>query len=182
MASGSVAQRQMPCRTKLRTVSQMTQNKLKELLSYDPETGVFIWRESKGSCGRGGIAGCLDESDGYVRIRIDRTGYRAHRVAWLYVYGRAPNGNLDHANKVRHDNRIKNLREGTRAQHAANRLKPRREGLKGASWSASNKKWQAQIQKDGLKIFLGYFKTEQEAHAAWWEKAQELFGEFASRE
>lgn len=83
-----------------------------ELLRYDYETGMFYWLVSKGKAKAGRVAGCVGEH-GYVQIGINGYVYKAHRLAWLMVYGDFPNGeqpNIDHVNGVRDDNRIANLK------------------------------------------------------------------------
>lgn len=92
-------------------MAELTAGRLKELLTYDPETGVFIWRGWRsGSAVAGSVAGSL-HSDGYVCIKIGRCLYRAHRLAFLYMTGSRPIGQVDHINMNRADNRWCNLRE-----------------------------------------------------------------------
>ncbi len=94
------------------TVNILTQSRLKEILHYNPETGDFIWKESHGKCTKGRIAGGLT-SQGYWRIGIDKTRYRGHLLAWLYMYGhmpKHPKEQIDHINQNRSDNRIVNIR------------------------------------------------------------------------
>jgi len=87
----------------------LTQSQLKEILTYNPDTGIFTWLvASNGRIRVGDIAGTTD--NGYVRIMIERTKYRAHRLAWLYVHGESPKEQIDHINHIRDDNRINNLR------------------------------------------------------------------------
>jgi len=93
----------------------LTQEKLKELLAYDSETGLFKWCVRVGKrIHVGSIAGHLDEISGYIRITVQGKIYQAHRLAWLYVHGYFPETDVGHINKVRHDNRIENLREASR--------------------------------------------------------------------
>ena len=84
--------------------SLVTQARLKELLIYAPKTGRLYWRKKHGAAGAGTEAGT--NSEGYIRIRIDRRRYMAHRLAWLYVHGEHPAGKIDHRNGVRAANRI----------------------------------------------------------------------------
>ena len=91
----------------------LTQARLKKLLSYNTDTGEFRWRVTRrGAARAGSVAGCV-RHDGYVRIAIDGKRYLAHRLAWLYVHGELV-PELDHANGVRSDNRLDNLRPATR--------------------------------------------------------------------
>src|SRR5947207_12096954 len=89
----------------------VTQERVQELLRYAPTTGRFRWRKSKGSA-RAGVEATNWSSAGYARVQIDGRRYCLHRLAWLYVYGQHPNGQIDHKNRNRADNRIANLREG----------------------------------------------------------------------
>ena len=109
---------------------------LRRLLSYDPKTGDFRWRVSRGGGVRAGdLAGTL-HSGGYWQIYVNNRLYLAHRLAWLYVYGKWPDKGIDHKNGIRTDNRICNLREATASQNGANkgRLTRNTSGFKGVSW------------------------------------------------
>ncbi len=99
----------------------MTQNRLKELLLYNPQSGVFEWLKS-GSGRKKKVAG-RTESNGYISIGIDGRVYGAHRLAWLYVHGKLPLM-IDHRNRVRNDNSIGNLRLTNYSKNALN-CKPR---------------------------------------------------------
>jgi hypothetical protein len=107
----------------------LTQERLKELLFYDPDTGIFTWRVNRGrgpgGCTLGGklkgkVAGSL-HPDNRIFIHIDRRMYGAHRLAFLYVYGRWPEPEVDHIDRDMSNNRISNLREATRRQQNGNR-------------------------------------------------------------
>ena len=153
----------------------MTQDRLKELLSYNPNTGVFTWKKAKGGCPPGKKAGSVN-SRGYLFIGIDGQIYRAHRLAWLWVNGCWPASGLDHKNGDQLDNRIANLREANQWQNSAN-SKTRRNGLKGVGKTFSG--WMAKIRSEGKEFYLGHFRTEEEAHQAYCEAAFRLNGEFA---
>lgn len=144
-----------------------------------PPTRAF----SRGGTARGitrepGWRGAID-AQGYRRIGIDRVFYKAHRLAWLYVHGVAPRDLMDHIDGNRDNNRIANLREATAAQNAANSKAKNPNSLKGTSFNVRRNEWVAQIEAGGKNYCLGRFKSEQEAHAAYCAKADELFGEFA---
>jgi hypothetical protein len=164
----------------------MTRERLKELLSYDPNTGVFRWRVDR-KCGNhhkricvkaGDQAGYYSAKDGYLRVHIDGRRILGQRLAWLYVHGCFPKEDIDHTNGIPSDNRLSNLRESNRSQNLANG-KCRRSGLKGACFDKSKGKWIAQITKNSKNHYLGRFATEQEAHNAYMAAAIKLFGEFA---
>jgi hypothetical protein len=166
-------------------VADLTQARLKELLEYDPDTGVFRWRTSRphSRIKAGDVAGRLDKTDGYVRIGIDKTRYRAHRLAWLYVYGTLP-PLLDYKDLNWENNRISNLRVATRAQDQANITKKTHNtsGLKGVFFHNKTKRWYAKICHNRRQIRLGYFVEKEDAYAAYKKAAAALFGEFARTE
>lgn len=161
----------------------LKRERLLELLSYEPETGIFRWLESRGRVSVGQIAGSLKDTpdSGYILIRIDGETYRAHRLAWLYVNDKWPPNDIDHINGIRHDNRFCNLREATRSENLANsRLRScSTSGLKGAYWEKRRLCWYSNITFMMKNEFLGYFSTAEEAHAAYVKKAKELRGAFA---
>jgi hypothetical protein len=145
----------------------LTQSQLKELLYYDPDTGLFINKISRGSRAlAGAIAGDLN-SIGYWRIAINCSRYSAHRLAWLYVYGSWPKDQIDHINRIRHDNRISNLREVTISQNLQNvgLRTDNTSGYKGVCWSNKHRKWQAQIKINNVYLCLGRFKSLDDAIA-----------------
>lgn len=146
----------------------MTQERLKELLHYDPETGIFIWRVSRGGKVIAGSTAGLVQRNGYVYIRVDRRRYLAHRLAWLYIHGKFPSDQIDHINRVRTDNRISNLRAATNAENTQNRSKrsDNTSGVIGVYWDNKRQKWRAQIRLNGHNIFLGSYQTVEEAAAA----------------
>jgi HNH endonuclease len=164
----------------------LTAARLRELLHYDPETGVFTRLErSTNSVSVGDAAGGLDDH-GYIRIRVDGKKYRAHRLAWLYMTGEWPRSQIDHRNLKRSDNRWRNLRSATNGQNRSNARLNRNSttGLKGVyrDHRCSRKLWEARISADGRTIRLGGFFTREEAHQARQRVAKNLHGEFARAE
>ncbi len=96
---------------------KITQKRLKEVLDYDHKTGIFIWKDRILCTGRnhgfaGRVAGGLLE--GYIYIKIDGELTAAHCLAWLYVYGYLPENDIDHRDRIKTHNWIKNLREASR--------------------------------------------------------------------
>lgn len=160
----------------------LTADNLKNVLIYDPETGLFEWL-LKPSVGVniGDVAGAIT-SEGYVTISYRRKAYRAHRLAWPYVYGEYPKNLIDHINGVRADNRIANLRPATNSQNLMN-SKVRREsktGIKGVSernWPG--RRFCAAIVIGGSRRHLGVFHTASEASNAYRQAARDHFGEYA---
>lgn len=122
----------------------ITATRLRELLHYDPETGLFTWKVARQGTRAGAFAGALNH--GYLRITIDWRHYPAHRLAWLYMTGEWPADLIDHINLVSDDNRFVNLRQATRAQNMHNSARPRTNtsGVKGVSRYAG--RWKAQIK------------------------------------
>lgn len=152
----------------------VTQQQLKKLLHYDPETGKFTWLESKR--GRRPLSRRV-----YSSLRIDGRQYLTHRLAWIYVNGDIPDGiEVDHINGDPADNRIANLRLATRAQNHANRRlsNTNKAGLKGVH-TTKHGRCAARINHMGKRYWLGRFDTAEEAHAAYVSAAKRLHGEFA---
>ena len=149
--------------------ADLTAARLRELLHYDQDTGVFLRR-------RGTIAGTVRKNK-YIEIRIDGFNWMAHRLAWLYVYGVPPNGQIDHINRVRADNRICNLRVATPKQNQENRSIQRnnKSGCPGVHFSNHSKKWRARIKHHGVFVELGLHKDFESAKAAYLEARQRLF-------
>jgi hypothetical protein len=160
----------------------ITADELREIIDYDPESGEFTHRI--GRKGRGTKAGAPAGrigGDGYLRLGLRGRRYRANRLAWLYMTGEWPDRIIDHANGDPMDNRFSNLRLATSSQNGANGRKPSHNssGFKGVNWHAKAGKWRAYIKDKGKPIHIGYFTSAEAAHAAYLEKAREIFGEFA---
>jgi hypothetical protein len=159
----------------------ITQNRIKELLNYNPETGVFIWIKPRRGVVVGSECGRLSVF-GYREFCIDYKLMRAHRVAFLYMTGKLPDCDVDHINRVRNDNRWANLRLCNATQNAANAsLKlSNTSGIKGVSWDAVRNKWLAQIRINGKKKNLGRFNSVDDAAECYKNAALIEFGEFVN--
>jgi hypothetical protein len=155
----------------------LTVEAVKKVVSYDPESGVFTRLTATGGKSAGSVAGGRD-LDGYTTISVFGKRYRAARLAWLLMTGEWPVGDVDHINRTRCDDRWSNLRVATRSQNSAN--SGARSGKKGACWVDAKKKWKAQIRVGGKSTHIGYFSTEDDAHAAYKTAAVSEFGEFAA--
>lgn len=150
----------------------LTQARLKELLHYDPDTGIFTWKVAR--AGRwvkvpGAIAG-TKMARGYTAISVDGWRESCHRLAFLYMNGQLPSGDVDHINRNRTDNRWANLRDVSRSVNMQNRVKANKNstsGFLGVSWSKTAKKFEACIKIDGKKKYLGLFEGAEEAHQAY---------------
>ena len=154
----------------------------RQLLDYDPETGVLRWKEDRGHMKAGSVAGSHGHpSNPYYAIKIDKVLYKNHRLAWLIVFGWMPEA-IDHIDGDPSNNRLSNLRACTMTQNKGNsrRYKNNKLGFKGVHRSGD--KYRAYVQHNGAKHHLGYFDTVEAAALAYERKAKELFGEFARAE
>lgn len=143
----------------------ITQSQLKSQLHYCPTTGIFTWLVSKsGNRGIGSIAGCIQ--NGYLYIHVNKKRYRAHRLAWFYIYNCFPEKHLDHINQIKIDNRIDNLREVTPTINSKNRPRDKRNksGVTGVRFK--DNRYEASIAVDKKYIYLGTYKTIEEAASA----------------
>lgn len=155
-------------------MSTLTTIKVRELFDYDAERGVLTRR------GTDQLAGYM-RKDGYRQITVGCRNYLAHRVVWLHVYGVWPAKHLDHINGRRDDNRICNLREATRSQNMANRVRHLNNkcGFKGVTFHKGCRKFRAAIRVNGKYLHLGFYENPQNAHAAYVDAARKHFGGFA---
>lgn len=159
----------------------LTQELVRSLFDYNPETGVFVWRVNRGSNKlKGKQTGYVDPSHGYVKLRVNDKGYYAHHVAWVYVTGHWQTG-IDHINGDRADNRFANLRVATHAQNLANRAHLNSNNTTGFRGVTLHKdRYKAAIMVKGKRIHLGVFNSAIEASNAFAEAARKHFGDFAS--
>jgi hypothetical protein len=154
--------------------SMITQEELKQLVHYNPETGAFYRYENAGR-GRGKSGGLVgvnaSTSDGYTEVRLSGRKYRGHRLAWLYMKGGWPSQQIDHIDGNRSNNAFKNLRLVTNAQNTQNVVRARsrsKSGLLGVT--KARDKWAAKIMANGRLMHLGTYETKEEAHAAYLAK------------
>jgi hypothetical protein len=173
-----------------------TQKRLRELFTFEESTGNLIWKTRAVSdfkneqasrrwntryAGKG--AGSLDKakSSGYMRICIDSRSCQAHRLVWVLHHGAIPAGlQIDHLNNDRSDNRLKNLRLATNLQNQFNsaRHANNKSGFKGVGWNTHARKWQAQININGTRKYLGKFSTREAAAACYAAAAIAHHGKF----
>lgn len=151
----------------------ITQDILKSILRYDAKTGIFTWIDYAGKERPGSVAGTRSAHTGYTVITIKGGKFQAHRLAWLYVYGALPANDMDidHRNRDRKDNRIRNLRIVTKAQNRQNVMKPQRNGssgIRGVSKRPNAKRWRARVNIDG-KTYTTFHNTKEEAASAYLE-------------
>lgn len=136
----------------------MDQARLKVMLRYDPDTGIFTRKTSNGGFKIGSVAGATS-LNGYRNIMVDNKSYSAHSLAWLYVYGKFPEYVIDHINHERSDNRIENLRDVKHSINCKNiRLtKNNPSGVPGVTWEKERKRWRVCIYVDNKRQRLGDF-------------------------
>lgn len=163
------------------TKEVVTQKQLKQILRYNKNTGTFFWKVSPSNNVPKGAAAGFKGRDNYCRIKIGNRHYMAHRLAWLYVYGKYPKEQIDHKNRIRDDNRINNLRQATYFDNNRNRpiFKNNTSGYTGVSWRPDMGMWIAYIRINGRRKHLGYFSSIKNAVKAYKENATKFYGEFA---
>lgn len=161
-------------------MKEITQELLRELLDYSPETGVFIWRHRDrrwfkndhqfcrwNTLYSGRVAGSKRKNHRvtYRCIAIFDYQYFAHRLAWVYVYGKWPENQIDHINGNGLDNSMKNLRDVTSGENSRNaRLRAdNTTGVAGVSWHKRLNKYQAKININGERVHIGTFDSFEDA-------------------
>ncbi|MFW5402706.1 HNH endonuclease [Yersinia sp. 1252 StPb PI] len=157
----------------------ITLERLKKILHYDSETGVFTWKiYRRHNVGVGSTAGS-PSNKGYIQIKVDGVSYKAHRLAWFYVHGRWPVEQIDHINQIKGDNRICNLREATNSQNVQHQTirSDNTSGYKGLSWHKLIGKWYATITVEGKNLYKSF--SDKDDAVAWLKATREsLHGEF----
>lgn len=143
-------------------------DRLREVLAYDPITGVLVWAARTSRKVRIGSQAGSTTNKGYRAIRIDGMLIQAHRIAWALHYGRWPEDQIDHRDGDRQNNRIANLREclGGQNQQNMKRRSDNASGVQGVALHAQTGKWRAYITVDGKRRHLGLFSTVEEASKA----------------
>lgn len=154
----------------------LTLERLKELLHYDPETGAFTRLVQ--TCSRirvGDVAGCLHKTTRYLVINVCGVKYLAHRLAWFYMNGVWPDLDIDHENTIKSDNKWKNLREVTHSVNMQNQRKAHSNNKTGLQGVIPNGKYfQAQIGLDDGSQYLGSFPTAELAHQTYLNAKREM--------
>jgi outer membrane protein assembly factor BamB len=167
--------------------THLTAERLRELLDYNPLTGVFYWKQNYHRRLIGSAAGSLfvtAKGYRYLRIRVSGRNYFSHRLAYLWMTGKWPDHHVDHRDGNGLNNRWRNLRDASQSQNRANATCRRNKvGLKGVTAHKSPctgiVRYEARIAVDGKRICLGTFLTPEVAHAAYVAAAEKHFGEFA---
>jgi hypothetical protein len=156
----------------------LSAERLREVLDYDQETGIFTWKlPTSDRLKAGKVAGVLRGGHKYPRITVDYQTHGAHRLAWLHVHGVWPSGEIDHVNGDRSDNRIANLRDVPSFVNMQNQRRAHSRsasGLLGAWFDKRTGRWAASISVRGKRRFLGRFSTAEDAHAAYVEAKRRM--------
>lgn len=156
--------------------AQLTGERLRALVHFDPTTGVFTRRirtAQRHQVGdRADLLITAGGQSGYRRVCVDSARFLAHRLAWLYANGEWPAHDIDHLDGDRGNNRIANLRDVPNRVNRQNVRRARRDsstGLLGVVPMPNGMTWRARIQIDGRGIHLGVFDTAERAHTAYIE-------------
>ncbi len=139
---------------------QLTQERLKQLFRYDPETGLFTRLVSTNNRVKVGDVAGNSRADGYIKIRVDFDMHYAHRLAWLYMTGEWPAMKIDHVNGDKSDNRWSNLRDVSTTVNSQN-VEPRDGAIPRGG------KWHSRIMVNGKTIELGTYSEKWRASAAY---------------
>lgn len=156
--------------------ANLTAQLVRELLDYEPETGLLTWRRPTSNRVKAGDpVGNL--THGRFETSILGVRVSCHRLAWFYMYGEWPVGDIDHINGDPKDNRIRNLRDvphRTNIENQGQKTRKSYSGLIGAHWSARHRLYCSRIKTLGKAHYLGWFKTAEEAHAAYVDAKRRL--------
>ncbi len=165
----------------------LTQRYIHDLMDYDEDTGIAVWKKNRGGNRAGDRVGSLDDA-GYRTVTIDEVKHKFSHIVWLYCYGWMPNPNsdrpvIDHEFKPNDDDRLSNLRLATRSENNYNRGKttrhkhPELQDYKGVRKTPQGR-FRAEIRYNKIFKHLGVYDTREEAHEAWKKAAIKYHGEF----
>lgn len=160
--------------------SNLTIDLLREIYNYEPDSGKITRRVNRGKWKSGSQVGTIGKN-GYRYVGINGKLYLAHRLIWLYVYGRWPVADIDHINRNRDDNRLANLREANRSENNINSKIQHNNtsGYKGAYYEKRRDYWYSEIWVNSKKIYLGSYGTAKEAGKVYEAAAKKYYGSFA---
>ena len=149
-------------------IRKLTLDRLKQLIHYNPNTGVFTWLAPTFGRRKAGKAAGYLRKDGYIALQVDGSLCFAHRLAWLYMHGEWPAVQIDHINRNRIDNRINNLRLASSQLNQQNRgiAKNNTSGISGVYWAAERKKWVVQIKHNRKPRYVGRYDRLEDAKLA----------------
>jgi len=165
---------------------------VRRIFNYDQRTGELRWKIRMGCRALPGSRAGTQKPRGHWEVKVHRVRYQAHRIIWLWMTGVWPKEMIDHKDCDPSNNRWSNLREATAQENIRNRpvMRTNEVGLKGVSPQFRNKdpktgvrprtgRWKAQIRINSRVVHLGFFKTPEEAHAAYKRAADQFYGAFA---
>jgi len=149
---------------------------------YSPE-GRLVWRVNKSNVKAGTLAGYLDRTTGYMKVRVDKKDYPLHRLIFLWHHGYLP-VYIDHIDGNTQNNKIENLRAATCSENQRNSKirKDSKTGVKGVCVHKSSGKFTAQLKVAGNKRYLGLFDTIEDAEQAIRLAREQQHGDFARHE
>ena len=154
--------------------SKLSLERLRQVLRYEPETGNFYWIHRDTIKKKLGTNASIIRSHGYLNICIDSTYYYTHRLAWFYVYGEWPKV-IDHIDGDKTNNRIENLRSVSQKCNVENVLKTRKHNKSGILGAVKSKYgFYARLTSQGKQIYLGHYKTAEEAHNVYLKAKRQL--------
>lgn len=156
--------------------TDLSAERLRELLDYNPNTGVFVWKKPTSNRVRVGTVAGTPTVKGYWHISVDKQMFYAHQLAWIHVHGSMPRGGLDHRDGDGRNNAIANLREATYLENGQNQKlrNTNKSGCTGVSWHSQRMRWTANIWSKGKRYFLGCFDSVQEAANAYAKAKEEM--------
>jgi hypothetical protein len=165
---------------------RFTPEEVRETFGYNANTGNLWWRKKRGRLPAGKLAGGMSDT-GYLRVQWKGRKVRCHRIAWVHYHGKPiPEGfEIDHANRIRTDNRIENLRLATRGENAKNRGSSRSQTnvLIGIVWKKSKQHWRNTVYANGQRINVGsrsLFCLAVRAKQQWLRQGAALSGPFGA--
>lgn len=159
--------------------TDLTQQTLKQIISYNAETGKFVYLVDVGRWGRvkAGSAAGFHAHSGYLKIMFLGKKHYAHRLAWLYVHGEWPRNNIDHINGDKTDNRICNLRDVSQSINMQNMVSATKKNKLGVLGVHERRgKFSAHFRHNNKHCYVGDFPTLELAKAAYNEVRNSLIG------
>lgn len=157
----------------------ITQEIVRKLFNYDPETGILTWKIRPANRVQIGDVVGSNIGKGYLQTKINGKKYYNHRIVYLHYHGYLPKF-IDHKKGL--SNKILNLRDCTSSQNNQNRKLGSRNasGIKGVYWNKPAKKWMAQLNIGGKNQCLGLFKNLPDAESSVKAARKKHHGEFAN--
>lgn len=153
--------------------------RVRELLDYDPTTGLMKWRVARYRRVKAGAVAGYCNKVGRCSICVDGHTYFRSRLAWLWVHGEWPAAEIDHIDRNPANDRFSNLREASHAENNQNKLARKSSGVRGVAYRPNRRKpWRARIYAEGRLYYIGSFATEEEASAAYEAAAKVFHGKF----